>query len=420
MFLLKKSILFLSFYSLSLCLSAQQKVNSSTVLANTFATNPSGKEMEGLLFLKNNNHQLPWYDKMEFRTETDELDFERQEYLFRLSLNSKKEIDAYKKLHAANLKMYDIENSILKNELLTKRYEHLVTWYYTQGELSLLEKKKILLEDKKKVLQKMADNALVVDVEKLLENNEDLQDLGRAILQLEHQAKFSMTQLNYAIEEEATPNLDATDWISVEQMKAVIQELPLHPANNQELHLQQAKTAYAFSEQDIETAEAKKIFDFVQLKYAGRGNTSLQKEFSIGMGFNIPTKASGRLKRNKATLQYFDEKQEAKILEQELIDNIKISLADFSALVDEYEMIQGYIQNEALEKKAEKYLQQGDVDIQTILSIKAMMLKNDRTLYKIEHKICTRYLQLLAYSGALHQTPTLNYLTQNLSPFQLN
>jgi len=371
----------------------------------------------GLQFLKNENQSIPLLDKMEFRTESDEWSLEQQEYLFRMSFNTRKSQKIQNQVTENNIQLYDLQAQRLVERQLFQQYIHIIQWYYAEEELGRLSKKKEVLEDKRMVYQKMMADALTFDIDNLLKIEESLQELRRSILQLEHQKKYSIEQLISENEPLSNLELDADDWISIETMQRILNKI--QPTENQTL-AQDIQAIKVLSEElnyDMEKVEGQKILDFVQLKYAGKDKLEIDKEFSLGVGINIPTKASGRAKMNNAMLDIFEEKYKQQELETELEEELKEHYAEFQLLIAEHELIQQYIHKNELNDTFEKYRKIGTVPPLTLLRIKEGILKDEKNLQKIEKEACLLFLEIIKRKGQLRQFPNVNYLSDDLHSF---
>jgi len=371
----------------------------------------------GLQFLKNENQTIPVLEKMEFRTETDEWNVEQQEYLFRMSFNTRKSQKIQSRITENNIQLYDLQTQRLIERQLFQQYIHIIKWHYAEEELNRLAKKKVVLEDKRMVYQKMMADALTFDIDNLLKIEESLQDLRRSILQLEYQKKYYVEQLIPESESLSDMALDIDNWISMATMQRILNEI--QPTENQTL-AQDIQTVKVRSEElnyDMEKVEGRQILDFVQLKYAEKDKLEIDKEFSLGVGINIPTKASGRAKMNKAMLDIFEEKYKQQELETELEEELKEHFAEFQLLVAEHELIQQYIHENELKDTFEKYQKIGTVPPLTLLRIKEGILKDEKNLQKIEKEACLLFLEIIKKKGQLRASPNINYLSDELHSF---
>jgi len=414
-------------FTFSLCLAfvllatprgfAQETYTSAQLLQKETSIPGDTLMQKNLMFLKETEQGMPFIEDMEVRTETDELDFSRQEYLFRMSFNNKKARKIQDGLTDNNIRFYELKYDVLKEVEMIDRYEQIIDWYYAQTELQYFEQKKILLEDQRIVFRKMLANAVEVDIASLLKVDEDIQDLERDVLQVNLQKDDAVRRLFLDREIPENIELDSSSWITIKKMKTILEDVKDLPANTMAQALQDLRIDLEELEYDMEKAESRQILDFVQLKYAGRDKLSVQKELSLGVGFTIPTKSSGRLKINEATLDVFDEKYKKKLQTIDIEEKIANRYADFYARLQEYELIEEQIAKSDLQEIYKKYSTTGAIHPTTLLSMKTLFLKNNRALKKLEKEACILFIDILAYKGQLSQPPFVNYLSENLNSF---
>ena len=392
---------------------AQSSITSTELLANQPAPAP-GVIGNNLQFLKESKQSMPLVDQMEFRTETDELDIDRQELLFRMSFNRRKARKVQDELTKNNIQYYEQQAQLQQEFYLIDRYEQIVDWYYAVQELNLLNEKKIILEDKKTVYQKIIANSLEIEIDDLLSVEEDLQQLEREVLQLDYQKDYVIQQL-FPDQNREDPLLNGENWITIETMESVLNTIEDSVANNLEQAMLATRTDFAQLEYDLKKAEAGQILDFVQMKYNGRARLDFYKEWSFGVAFNIPLKSSSRVRMNKAQMDVFEEQYEEELLDIELADKIREDYAEFAGLAREYKLVRKYISDNSLETNLKEYA--GTIQPVTLLRVKENRLRNRLALQKIEKELCQLFLDILWNKGVLFQTPVRNYLSDDLPTF---
>lgn len=396
-------------------LIAQRVISSKQILSDLSQLPGYSILQEGRNFLQNVEQGMPLVDEMEFRTETDEMEFNRQEYLFRVSFNNKKARRAQDRITDNNIRFYELRTEMIREAELLRRYELMVDWYYMQMELEYYQAKNIILEDRKTVFEKMLANAETPDITNLLKIDEDLQELERDIFELENQRSYIIEQLGS--KESAQLVLDTSDWISIETMDFVLNETANINSANLEQALQMLKIDAEQLEFELEQAQSRRFLDFIQLKYAGRNNLDIQREFSFGLGLQIPTKTTNRLNINEALLDKLDEEFEMDLLEKEIEGELAALNASFTKLREEAKLIRRQIAENRFEGLFEKYKNTTNLHPLALLSMKEMALKNERTLYKIEKEACLTFIEILQLKGMLRKTPATNYLSDNLEVF---
>lgn len=408
----------LLFFTLYLNFCFAQKNFSTTQLLSKRLDHPGRLLLQdNLEGLRNNKQKMPVIDEFSFRTETDELDAERQEYLLRLNFNNRAARNIQDEKNKSKTHLYELKDEVLREEQLIKRYEHIAKWYFADNELEWFAAKRAVLEDQKTIYKKMMANALQLNLDGLLKTEEDLQKMDQEMLELVHEKNFAIKQLFPGEENPEIYLLQASNWISLETMQKVLAKITSSETPTLEQELQQNDVDLAKLDYAMEVAEAEKVLDFVQAKYAGRDRLETAREFSFGLSLIIPTKSSNRIKVNEAQLDIFDEQFRLELLQKEIEEDIMVAYSKFDQLIEEYQLIKKYITNNQLEDTYKKYRSNGTVHPLTLLRIKESILKNQRELQKIEKEACLLFIDILSYKGLISRTPSINYLSNDLGFF---
>lgn len=395
-------------------LHAQNTVTSTQLLTPSPNGKLSGLLQKNIEFLKNGNQSLPLIEKMEFRTETDELNLRRQEYVFRMSFNGKKSRKVQDQLTQSSIQINELKDQLLQKEILEDRYEYIAEWFYIEQEIQSRQAEQIIHEDKLKVYQRMLTNTPEIDISNILKAEEDLQDIERDILQL-NQKKQYIIQLLLPEEKNAKALVDTSNWVSLETMQRLLTEIKDQPVQNLEQALQLSQVNFAQLEYDLEKADGKRVFDFAQIKYAGRDKLDFYREWSLGLGINIPTKSSNRVDINEAQLEIFQEEFQLAALELDIEEELILRYNQFENAMNEYELIKTQIVESELAKIYEKYRTISGVHPLTLLQLKENLLEKERDLIRLEKDCCLVFLEILELKGKLSTTPAVNYLSDDLS-----
>lgn len=369
---------------------------------------------KGLSFLLSSPQHLPLVEKMEFRTETDEFDLGEQEYLFRMSFNGSKARKAQDDLTKRNVALLESLGEVRIRESLWYRYRQIVDWYYLDMEAKLLQDEKGLLEEKKGLCEKLMYEGNKMDlIEEFLRNEEDLAKLRRDSLHLAAYLPFLFESLG--LESNTSFQLDRDDWISVAKMRYVLEHLGEGFLLNAEYALQSAELQFAQSELALETAESKRILDFVQLKHRRDDKLNLPKEFSIGLGINLPIRSTSRSKLNREKLNIFEEERKMERLEEDLLKKGRKELTTFGVLFDEYMYLSNYLLQNGKEEILSRHIHNPNVELLTIFQLKESELKHKNDLLKLERELCLAYLQILELKGVSMEINYLSEVLENIS-----
>ncbi len=409
---------FLGFFLLFADLHAQQRVTPEDILKANRSSVSRALLQKNIDFLQTENQSMPFVEEIELRTESDEMELGRQEYLFRMRFNSRESRRVQDRITNNNLQHYELKTRLLDEQEQIDRYEYLAEWYYLDAAISALADKKIILEDQRTVYQKNAVNAPQLDITSLLKVEEDLQELAQEQLQLQLQREVIIENLLPDITEVSSLELEKEGWISLETMRSVLEEVMADTAQITEIAMQELEVNAAQLEYEMERAESRRILEFAQAKYAGRDNLSFAREFSFGLGFMIPTKSNNRVEINEAQLERADEVFQLSLLILEWEEDVKKAYQKFDQIWQAYQLLKAQIETSKYADTLEKYKKTSGVSPLTLLQLQSIMLKQERDVRRLEEAACFRYLELLSLKGMLHSSNSINYLSDARQSFR--
>ena len=407
---IKSILIYICFCSFSL--NAQKSISSTDILT-AYIQNASILPNEALSYMQDN--QMPLSQKLEFRTESNQLDWQQQEYLLRWSLNGGKARQAHQQLVQNQMQILKVEDNARVQDKLMRQYHFIIDWYILNKQDSLLEQKRIILEDKKKVYEQAMTLHTDFNIDDWLRNDQRLQDMKQKKQEFLSKQRWILENMPLTKNSEVEYTLSAQDWISIRTLQEIVNDVHFDGSKNPEYIIQEAETAFAQAELELEKAKGQKIIDYIQIKYRGDDN-NFKEEWSAGLGFNIPTKSSSRLKRNKAMLELLEEKKEQQWLEEDLAERIRAAYFSFQYQLEQYIMLEASLQDDQIEETLMKHISNPDIEILTLLKIKENKLSKQEDLLALEAVLLYSYINLLELTGRLAQTPTVNFLSNSLEP----
>lgn len=392
---------------------AQTEISTNEILKKTLSKPSINFQNREIEFLENTNHELPWIDKMEVRTETDELDWERQEYLFRISMNSTEEKEAQNRIHANNIDLAAIEKDIILEEELSTQYDLIIKAYHLQKEITLQEKLKSINQDRLKIFNRKAQSAGTNEWNNIISTEERMHEIDFEITELKQE--LSSVKLKLGVQNDS---IIIDDFTPIETIKTAIFNESSNPSKSPEEASRELEIKASQLEYELEKATSSKFLDFVQLKYSGRDNLNLGQEFSFGMAFNIPSKNGNKLDLNELALEEIENRNrlENYILERnEKIAELKL---ETEQLFSRQNLIREQYQNSQLKYSSENYPTTIDTDPLLILKIEELETKKQFQYLSIEEDIYSNYIELIYLSGNLISRPLRNYLSTDLTVFE--
>ena len=353
-------------------------------------------------------------DRLQFRTETDEFEFNRQEYAIRVSPGNYRLADYQKDLFKAQQEKLTLLNERGKAAPLLTAYSIWLNFRINVIELSLKQKKISLLQDKLKVYNKQLDlpnfNVLrYIETEDALHNLElDVKELE---VRIENQKKIIASQGN------AGDSNTANDLISISSlMKVANNEAGLVNSDPLEKKILELDRMIIQKEIELENAESQQILDFLQLRYAGPHDDPFRERASISAGINLPTKSKNKLKINELLLEEQENDFEFQQEMEEQKYEVALALQELKEEFELFELVNTQNQNSILKnatimERVEASSSTSPIDL---LDIQLLAIEKEERLLNIKNDIYDAYLDWLEISGRSTSIPFINYLAEGL------
>lgn len=382
---------------LSHSLLAQQKLTSDRFFQNRQA------ELNSLLGPTQaaDKFKASWLNKIDFRTETDEFDVDRQQYLVRVSPSTGKIRKAQSQLHQEYLSEAALEKEKYRKSFIKKAYEDWLDIYEKHQRLSLERAILAVILDEQIVIQKLAAASLTATTE-VAEIQQKINELKIDIYTYENELS-----LLYDSDEE-------TDFSDLITLEAIRQKITIDTDLNQPLLDQEMvqKMSLVDAEMQLERAEGNQFFDFFQVQYNGPHREIWEEKLSVTLGFTIPFSSDRKLKMQglkieKESLQ--QEQQVAQTLQQKKITE---QLNKIQFLFRKWDFIRSL--NSESEQQAEGLAQKESAESVSTplwqLSQKAEQLNNSSKQLDAKVAIYEAYIRLLDLSAILYIQPFTNHL----------
>lgn len=392
-------VLICSFFLLLGCysLSGQQKLTSDAFLQGRWTALNSllGAESGGDSF------RSSWLNKIDFRTETDEFNIDRQQYLLRVSPSTGKIRKAQSQLHQEYLNEATLEKEKYKENQVQKAYQDWLEMYEKTQRLSLERAILEVISDEQVVIQKLAA-ASITSAKEVAEIQQEINELKIDIYTHENELN-----LLYGPNEE----IDFSDLIPLETIR---QKITLDSDLSRPL-VDQArvqKMNKVEAELQLERAEKSQYFDFFQVQYSGPHRDVWEEKLSLTLGFTIPFSSDRKLKMQALNIEKESLKQEQQIVQKLQQQKVAQQLNTIQLLFKKWDFIQS-LNNQSGAEAQELAQRENAESIATPLwqlSQKAEELKNNYKELDTEVAIYKAYIRLLDLTAILYQQPFTNHL----------
>jgi hypothetical protein len=344
--------------------------------------------------------KFPWIDKYEFRSETNDFDWQRQEYTVRISPSSPGIRKAQKQYYEQLKQAPAMEELGDRCEDFLELHDDWISLFTSYKKEEILDEWDSLLNKKLQIAQQMAE-AFNLDPEKLLDIQSEISDLKlfRSKIKTERDFLIDKYQIgNY--------RLIFDDLISLDSIKGYLEKIAVQSQNSSpEIQALLQEQQMLESEMDLEKSEQRKVVDFLQLKYNGPNDDPWKERLSVGIGLQLSNSGSQKLKMQKLQIEQEElkRKTERKIhRQQEEIEWLKYKLERNIRVYREYYAV---VEEEIEKQRAygKKATQGKNYSPLYLLTAESKKLKSEMELLKMQEDIFKLYYLLMKENGQLCQ-----------------
>lgn len=363
------------------------------------------------------DYDVPLIEKIELRSETNDFDIRKQDFVIRVSPNTGSSRKAHRLYHESVKYMTEMEYSTEVMKALSERYRMITDYVYAKELLRVENIKNIVAKDKVKLLKKMISLSSF-DIVELIEAEDEVYQLQRKIQNIENGLENLHTQLCALISCEDI-NISKKDIISIQEIKSLFNFRAItKDKNHPEVEVLSARHYNAMMEHEWESAKNNFSIGFVQAQYGHDPDRSFGSNFSLGFGFNFPMKGSSRLDLNEIKLKILDTQSEYLEVQEQINQNQMVNTSKLKSLISMHDLLSNQIEEGNADHALVEYSKQGVASPRAILKLKELSVNNESLLIEIETEITTTYLDFIYSTGIIGDIPYKNYLDGNLSILQ--
>lgn len=365
-----------------------------------------------------NSTRLPskqWIEKMEFRTEFNELDLEQQEYTFRLSFKNDKLRQQQNKLFKMQLSQIVNESRLNLDDHAQVYYDALVGWYFMQKKQPLYAQKARLIRDKNKLEMALFRDDQKLNFNDVLKVNDRLKDIELQLYTLSND-KFNL--LDGLDVTDTSSVLNEANWISLSRIKEVIEALDNLIQTHPDIGIQDDKIALLNQEYVVEEKDVDNILDFAQIRYQVDDKLPIERELSLGVSIVIPYKQVNQAKLTEIEIQKLEQQIKQKDITTALQAELDAERTELLHLLQKHDFLTTFIADENLILLKSEYLASDQVAPLPLLNLELMIMDRNIELLELEEDIYLQYINTLDNIDALRLENNVNYLDGNLAPIR--
>ncbi len=368
-------------------------------------------QQEMTRYLNKAPSSTPYVDRMEFRTETQEFDLEKQKYSLRLYPKGWGETRYTRQVTELASQSCRTEERNYYNKALRLRYELVLDYLESRAMVDLNQQLAAVCEDRIHVLKKKSSGSVTFDISDLISAEELLTDLRLELVGLENKITGIEHQIAVAADSQLPVAFDKTPLLPIRAIEKQIHQLPEETSfNNVKLEDQKNKMDLADSKYRLEQAKNRDYLSYLELAYDSDDYDDMEKACSIELAVKLPFINSDRDGVNRKKIDYMKERLQYNE-ELRAIAEKRISLTrSLDRLISQYTLLEANKQDGNAEVSLKAYLQMDGMDPLNILKIRESIIKSDIQLEKTAFNIRYRFIELMDMMGKLPEKPFQNYI----------
>jgi hypothetical protein len=365
-------------------------------------------------YLKSKPFRLAPIRQLEFRTESNQLDPERQDYALRINPSNPWEVKRNKEYFQSYQELLQLDRNRLLRESLRTRYEVIIGWVYYQ-EISVLKGEDKQTTEKLLSILEGQRFSTYFDADDYVELK--LEQVDRA-LEVE-ETKFEIDNQRRRVEglyENA--KLNTLEWpytavISLEKLVSVVDSLMQQQTTGGEVSYREKQIDLANREWLLEKNNIN--LGFLQAQYEEFRTEQGRSPWSVSLGVTIPVfnpNKGDMTKRKLEVLEAQGDLDEAKV---EQNSGRELAYRKIKSLMQRHHDITTMMQELNVGTLSTTLQQINDSNPTAMIRLQRNLIKLKTMATRLKQEIYLSYVEFLYYAEVLQQQPLLNYLSPTLT-----
>jgi len=370
-------------------------------------------------FLNGKPFRLAPIQKLEFRTRSNQLDPQRQDYALRVSPANPWEMKRNNQYFKTYQELLQLDRNRLLKQLLQARYEIIIEWMYYQ-EISLLK------EEDKKTTEKMLSIlegqrfSTYFDADDYVKLKLDQVEKAIAVEEVHFEVDNQRRRVEALYEK---VRLSAIEWqaaplISIEKLEAVIDSLSKEQVAGGEVAYREKKIDLATREWQLEKSNIS--VGYLQTQYQKYRIEQGREPWNIAMGVTIPVFNPNKGDMAKRKLSMIEAEGDLIQAKDDQQAGRELSYRKIKSLIVRYNDINNMMEELHVGTLANSLQQINDSNPTAVIRLQGNLIKLKTMASRLKQEIYVSYVEFLGYAEVIQQTPLLNYLSPDLHSLTTN
>jgi hypothetical protein len=361
-------------------------------------------------YLNTNPYRLAPVRRLEFRTESNQLDRTRQDYALRLNPASPWEMKRTNQYFKTYQELLQLDRDRVLKESLQARYKVIIGWLYFE-EIKQLKEVDTKTTDKLIQILEAQRNSGFFDakdyVELKLDQVEKAIELEETRFEIDNQRR----RVEALYEQARLKNLSwsMTDVLSIDQVKTVVDSIAQQTSATGEVAYREKKIDLFTSEWKLEKANIN--VGYLQTKYENYRLDQNRRPWSVSLGVTIPVFNPNKPNMAKRKLEAIEAEGDLAQAKSDQQAGREMLQAKIESLIKRYHDVSTLMESLKIDELATTLQQINDSNPMTTVRLQSNLIKSKTMATRLKQEIYLSYIEFLSYSEVLQQRPVINFLS---------
>lgn len=359
-------------------------------------------------FLESGSYKMAPIRGLEFRTESNQLDPQRQDFALRISPANPWEINRNNAYFEKYQEVIDLGQIRQIKKLIQLRYDLIIDWVYLQDRISLKNEEIKTIRSLIEILEAQR-NSSFFDPENYAELKIDLIEKQAELQDLMLEEDVLMQRIVSFFPDAQSKNLDwnLDDLVSIERISNWIET---HQAQIESEEVTYHRKLVELSKAEWELEKSNLNIGFLQAQYQQFRLAQDRKPWNIGLGIRLPIFNPNKGKMAEKKLDIFEAEGNLTQVQNEHVAEVELVKSKLVGLCENYFSIQNQLEDLDL-ISIEKNLNSLSANNPAVnLRFQRNLLKSKNILARHQRDIYAAFIEYLSLTDALQQRPIVNYL----------
>lgn len=363
-------------------------------------------------YLASDPYRLSYVRALEFRTESNQLDVERQDFALRLKPANPWEVKRNKQYFQTYQEMLQLDRQRELKKILKVHYKTIIDWVFLEEQKKLNEEEHELTKTMIKMLetQRFSSFFNANDYAELkIEQIEKLVALEE--IYFKQDAQRSKIETIYPSAKNQSISWSLNDLIMIEKIQQVIvnrQDVPEYG----EIAYREKQVELSQSELTLEKSNIN--VGFLQAQYQQFRIEQDRSPWSIGLSVNIPIFNPNKGNMTKRKLEMIEAEGSLASANTEQQVGLELTKRKVKTLTTRYYNLQNQLDSLNIDTLSTNLLEIEGSNPMTIVKLKSSLIKSRSIEALLLKEIYLAYIEYLDYAELLQQLPFKNYLSLEL------